>query len=75
MVAVAHGLVDGGRAALRTPSVAAGFVALFAHRMAFGASLLITVLLLRYSFDRRRPAQGRHGRAWARSPSPAARAC
>ncbi len=50
MVAIAHGLVDGGRAALRTPSVAAGFVALLAHRAAFGASLLLTVLLLRYSF-------------------------
>jgi MFS family permease len=50
MVAVAHGLVDGGRAALRTPSVASGFVALFAHRAAFAASLLITVLLLRNSF-------------------------
>jgi MFS family permease len=50
IVAVAHGLADGGRAALRTPSVAAGFVALFAHRAAFSASLLITVLLLRYSF-------------------------
>lgn len=49
IVAVAHGLADGGRAALRTPSVAAGFVALFAHRAAFSASLLITVLLLRYS--------------------------
>jgi MFS family permease len=49
LLAVAHGLADGGRVALRTPSVAAGFVALFAHRMAFGASLLITVLLLRYS--------------------------
>lgn len=50
LVAVAHGLADGGRAALRTPSVAAGFVALFAHRAAFGASLLLTVLLLRFSF-------------------------
>jgi MFS family permease len=50
IVAVAHGLGDGARVALRTPSVAAGFVALFAHRAAFGASLLITVLLLRYSF-------------------------
>jgi MFS family permease len=50
LVAVAHGLVDGGRVALRTPSVAAGFVALFAHRAAFAASLLITVLLLRFSF-------------------------
>jgi MFS family permease len=50
MVAIAHGLGDGARVALRTPSVAAGFVALFAHRAAFGASLLITVLLLRFSF-------------------------
>ena len=50
MRAVARGLIDGGRAARRAPRVAAGFVALFAHRAAFGASLLITVLLLRYSF-------------------------
>jgi MFS family permease len=50
IVAIAHGLADGGRVALRTPSVAAGFVALLAHRAAFGASLLLTVLLLRYSF-------------------------
>jgi MFS family permease len=50
LVAVVHGLADGGRVALRTPSVAAGFVALFAHRAAFGASLLITVLLLRFHF-------------------------
>jgi MFS family permease len=50
VVAIAHGLGDGARVAVRTPSVAAGFVALFAHRAAFGASLLITVLLLRFSF-------------------------
>ncbi|WP_137814073.1 MFS transporter [Gandjariella thermophila] len=50
MVAVAHGLLDGGRAALRATGVAAGFAALLAHRAAFGASLLMTVLLLRYSF-------------------------
>lgn len=50
VVAVARGLVDGGRAALRAPNVAAGFVALFAHRAAYGASLLVTVLLLRYRF-------------------------
>lgn len=48
--AVLRGLVDGGTAAMRTPSVAAGFVALFAHRAAFSVSLLVTVLLLRYSF-------------------------
>lgn len=50
MVAVARGLVDGGRAAIRTPSVSAGFVALFAHRAAVGISLLITVLLMRNTF-------------------------
>ena len=49
IVAIARGLGDGARAALRTPSVAAGFVALFAHRAAFGASSLVTILLLRYS--------------------------
>jgi len=50
MLAVARGLLDGGRAALRAPSVSAGFVALFAHRAAVGISLLITVLLMRYTF-------------------------
>jgi MFS family permease len=50
LVAVARGLFDGGRAALRAPSVAAGFIALFAHRAAVGISLLLTVLLMRYSF-------------------------
>lgn len=34
--AVARGLLDGARAAARAPSVAAGFVALLAHRAAFG---------------------------------------
>lgn len=51
VVAVASGLVDGARVALRTPSVAAGFCALLAHRAAFGVSLLLTVLLMRFSFD------------------------
>jgi MFS family permease len=50
VVAIARGLVDGLRAALRVPSVAGGFAALFAHRAAYGASLLVTVMLLRYSF-------------------------
>lgn len=50
VVAVAHGLVDGGRAALATPTVTAGFIALFAHRASYGISLLLSVLLLRYSF-------------------------
>ncbi|HEU5473110.1 MAG TPA: MFS transporter [Actinophytocola sp.] len=48
--AVVRGLFDGGRAALRAPTVAAGFIALFAHRAAVGISFLLTVLLMRYSF-------------------------
>jgi len=48
-VAVAKGMVDGGRAALRVPSVAAGFIALAAHRIAYGASLLVIVLLMKYT--------------------------
>lgn len=50
IVAVARGLADGGRAALATPTVTAGFIALFAHRASYGISLLLTVLLLRFSF-------------------------
>jgi MFS family permease len=50
LVAVARGLFDGGRAALRAPSVSAGFVALFAHRAAVGISLLLTVLLMKNTF-------------------------
>ncbi len=50
MAAVAHGLFDGARVAARTPSVAAGFCALLAHRASFGISLLLTVLLMRFSF-------------------------
>jgi predicted MFS family arabinose efflux permease len=50
MLAVARGFFDGGRAALRAPSVTAGFVALFAHRAAVGISFLLTVLLMRYTF-------------------------
>ena len=51
LAAVANGLFDGGRTALRTPTVAAGFCALLAHRAAFGISLLLTVTLMRYSFE------------------------
>jgi MFS family permease len=51
VAAVAGGLFDGGRVAARTPSVAAGFCALLAHRAAFGVSLLMTVILMRYSFE------------------------
>jgi MFS family permease len=50
MIAVARGLVDGGRAALRTPTVSAGFIALFAHRAAVAISLLLTVLLMKNTF-------------------------
>ncbi|GGM66840.1 MFS transporter [Longimycelium tulufanense] len=50
MVAVAHGLADGGRAAARTPTVAAGFAALLTHRLAFGVSTLVGLLLMRYWF-------------------------
>ncbi|RKT51815.1 MFS transporter [Saccharothrix australiensis] len=48
--AVARGLLDGGRAAWRTPSVAAALLALLAHRAAFGVSLLLTLLLMRHAF-------------------------
>ena len=50
LLAVARGFADGAKAALRVPTVTAGFVALFAHRASYGISLLLTVLLMRYSF-------------------------
>jgi MFS family permease len=50
LVAVARGLFDGGRAAWRTPQVAAGFGALASHRVAFGISTLVSLLLFRSSF-------------------------
>nr|WP_169735323.1 MFS transporter [Actinokineospora inagensis] len=50
LLAVARGLFDGGRAAIKTPTVLAGFVALLAHRMAFGIALLVTALLIRFRF-------------------------
>ncbi|MEV6874900.1 MFS transporter [Amycolatopsis sp. NPDC051128] len=50
LLAVARGLADGAKHAWRAPSVTAGFVALFAHRASFGASLLVTVLLMRNYF-------------------------
>jgi MFS family permease len=49
-MAVLRGFGDGARAAWRAPTVTAGFIALIAHRAAFSVSLLITVLLMRYSF-------------------------
>nr|WP_020669100.1 MFS transporter [Amycolatopsis nigrescens] len=50
VLAVARGLTDGARVAARTPSVLAGFAALFAHRAAYAVSLLLSVLLMRFSF-------------------------
>jgi hypothetical protein len=51
ITAVAMGLLDGAKAAWRTPSVTGVLVALLAHRAAFGISLLLTLLLMRYSVD------------------------
>ena len=49
-VTVRLGFVDGARATMATPSVAASFLALAAHRLAFGISTLLTLLLFRYAF-------------------------
>ncbi|RJQ83359.1 MFS transporter [Pseudonocardiaceae bacterium YIM PH 21723] len=50
VVAIAHGLGDGVRAAARTPSVAAGFVALIMHRLSFGAMIVAGLLMMRNYF-------------------------
>jgi MFS family permease len=50
VVTVLHGFADGARATIGTPSVAASFLALAAHRLAFGISTLLTLLLYRYAF-------------------------
>ena len=50
LVAVARGLVDGARATARTPTVAASFVALAAHRLVFGVSTLLMLMLFRHTF-------------------------
>lgn len=47
--AVARGLLDGAKATWRTPSVTAALAAVLAHRAAFGVSLMVTLLLMRYS--------------------------
>ncbi len=49
-VAVARGLVDGARATARTPTVAASFLALAAHRLSFGVTTLLTLMLFRHTF-------------------------
>lgn len=51
LVAIAHGLADGGRAAWRAPTVAAGFCGLAAHRIALGISTLVVLLLFRNAFS------------------------
>ncbi|MGB6165897.1 MAG: MFS transporter [Pseudonocardiaceae bacterium] len=48
--AVASGLRDGMTAVARVPSVAAGLVALVAHRLSFGIVTLVALLLYRNSF-------------------------
>jgi MFS family permease len=47
---VLHGFADGARATISTPSVAASFLALGTHRLAFGVSTLLSLLLFRYAF-------------------------
>ncbi|MGE3286439.1 MAG: MFS transporter, partial [Pseudonocardia sp.] len=51
MVAVARGLAVGARATAGTPPVAATFLALAAHRLAFGITTLVSLLLFRNVFD------------------------
>jgi len=50
LVAVARGLADGARATARTPTVAASFLALAAHRLVFGVSTLLMLMLFRHTF-------------------------
>jgi MFS family permease len=50
IIAIARGLRDGLAAAARARSVAAGLVALAAHRLSFGIATLVTLLLYRYTF-------------------------
>ena len=47
--AVASGLVDGARAAKEAPGVVAAFCAVAAHRLAFGVTTLVVLLLMRYA--------------------------
>ncbi|PVZ10914.1 MFS transporter [Actinomycetospora cinnamomea] len=47
--AVASGLVDGARAAREAPGVVAAFCAVAAHRLAFGVTTLVVLLLMRYA--------------------------
>jgi MFS family permease len=49
--AVARGLLDGAKATWHTPNVTAALAAVLAHRAAFGVSLMVTLLLMRYSLQ------------------------
>ena len=51
LAAVAHGFAVGAHATAAPPAVAASFLALAAHRLSFGVTTLLTLLLFRYSFD------------------------
>ncbi|GEL19394.1 MFS transporter [Pseudonocardia asaccharolytica DSM 44247 = NBRC 16224] len=50
LLAVALGLADGARATAATPTVAGSFLALAAHRLAFGLNTLLSLLLFRHAF-------------------------
>ncbi|AOS66176.1 MFS transporter [Actinoalloteichus hymeniacidonis] len=50
ILAVAGGLWQGARAAASRPTVAASFLALIAHRAAFGITTLVGLLLMRHVF-------------------------
>jgi hypothetical protein len=52
-----RGLLDGLRATTSTPSVTASFLALAAHRIAFGVCTLLMLLLFRYAFTPVGPLQ------------------
>jgi hypothetical protein len=54
---VLHGFADGARATAATPSIAGAFLALATHRLAFGISTLLTLLLFRYTFTDVGPLQ------------------
>ncbi|MCE3553540.1 MFS transporter [Pseudonocardia sp. RS11V-5] len=50
VAAVARGWLDGARAVVRVPTASAAFCAVGAHRLAFGTSTLLSLLLFRYAF-------------------------
>lgn len=56
--AVIRGLVDGAKAVAANPSIAGSFAGLAGHRIAFGISTLLTLLLYRYAFVDTGPLRG-----------------